>query len=72
MNTEPAPTPEWKQRVAAERDELAGRLQRLETFFSTDEFAKVPSREQDRLRYQHSLMLNLQAVLTARIENDFK
>ncbi len=68
----PPPLPEWKQRVVDERDELAGRLQRLETFFDTETFAGVSRAERDRLRYQHSLMLCLQSVLTSRIDNDFR
>ena len=57
----------WKQRVIAERDELATRLTALQAFIKSDRFSSVEIAEQGRLLRQELIMVDLLAVLNERI-----
>lgn len=59
---------DFQQRVRSERDELAGRLERLNAFMADEEkFAAVDATEQDRLRRQQDAMMTYLSVLDERI-----
>lgn len=57
-----------QQRVVGERDELADKLKKLETFFTNPIFDGLPKAEKDRLKRQAGHMDGYLAVLNERIE----
>lgn len=61
-----------QERVVAERDELQGKVERLETFIGRGSpgpiFTKLPVAEQCRLDRQFALMRLYLAVLNERIQ----
>jgi hypothetical protein len=57
----------YQQRVAAERNELVGRLSRLIEFFSTETFDALSEEEIGLLEAQATIMLQYVQVLTRRI-----
>ena len=61
----------YQDRVQAEHDELAGRLQKLETFINSDKAADVSPFQLALMRRQAGAMSDYLLVLAARIE-DFK
>jgi hypothetical protein len=65
-----APTPGHQERVANERAELAGNIQRLGAFIGGGQegkFGTLPEEEQQRLHRQHSAMFTYLAILDERI-----
>jgi hypothetical protein len=56
-----------QQRVAAERAELAERLDKLAAFIHSERFADVPDAEQERLRRQRVHMRGYLHVLDERM-----
>ena len=57
----------WQQRVIDEKNELDERVTKLSIFIESPAFKEVDIMEQNRLRIQLELMLELQDVLLARI-----
>lgn len=57
-----------EQRVVQEREELRGRLERLNTFMTGPVFKSLPQLDQDLLHRQNWLMIELAFVLAERIE----
>lgn len=57
----------WQQRVIDEKNELDERVTKLSIFIESPAFNEVDVMEQNRLRIQLELMLELQDVLLARI-----
>ena len=57
----------WQQRVIDEKNELDDRVTKLSIFIESPAFNEVDIMEQNRLRMQLELMLELQVVLLARI-----
>lgn len=58
----------YQQRVIQEREELEGRLAKLQTFIAGNTaFPTLPEEEQQRLRRQFAAMLELSDVLRERI-----
>jgi hypothetical protein len=58
---------DWQQRVVEERDELAGKLDRLMAFINEDQLAPLATAERERLTRQRGLMAQYRAVLDERI-----
>lgn len=58
----------YQQRVVAECDELAERLERLLAFIASPAFDCVPTYEQLLLKRQRDIMSDLLTVLRERIE----
>lgn len=58
----------FQQRVIEERDELRGRLDRLNAFMADEtRFTNVDAAEQDRMRRQQDAMMTYLSVLEERI-----
>ena len=60
---------DFQVRVIDEKQQLDSRLDKLESFLSTETFNRLPMTEQHRLRHQADLMDQLSLVLGERIEN---
>ena len=60
-----------EERVVQEKEELHTRIERLQGFINQphDIFAALPVEEQVRLRKQHNIMREYEAVLDERIAN---
>ena len=54
-------------RVVDEKEELDGRISKLQAFFSTPIFASLDEKEKDRLTRQHAHMDAYSGVLEERI-----
>jgi hypothetical protein len=59
----------YQERVVAERQELAQRLEALGKFIQSDAWLTVPPEEQGRLGRQHYVMGLLLGILDERIAN---
>ncbi len=71
--TEKMERPPHQQRVFAERDELADRVERLGLFLEDKEkLALVPQAERRRLRTQLQAMVEYLSILDQRISNNFE
>ena len=62
----------FKDRVKAEHDDLIGKIERLETFFSTEKYLSLPDAEKIRLRLQSRYMSAYCETLRERVNADFK
>ncbi len=58
--------PPHQQRVIAEREQLADRIQKLESFLATEMFAGLPEDEQQLLKMQADAMVVYLSILEAR------
>lgn len=59
--------PEYQQRVVAEYNELADRVNKLNAFLASNAFQSVDVAEQARLQQQHKVMVELITILNNRI-----
>lgn len=59
---------DYQQRVVDEKEELDGRLSRLEDFLTTSLFAKLDGAEKDRMQRQAAIMRAYSALLRERID----
>lgn len=67
LTYEPVVALDFRGRVTAERDALAGNIDRLGLFFATPVFADLPDAEKSRLRRQIGAMQVYADILTERI-----
>lgn len=58
----------WQERVIAERDELASKLEKLEAFGHSDQAPELPSKVLDLMIWQRNSMRDYLAALNGRIE----
>jgi hypothetical protein len=61
-----------RERVVVERDELAEKLTKLNTFIGGEIFHKLPAEEKVRLAKQGGAMKDYLDILNDRINADFK
>jgi len=59
----------YQERVVEEKKDLDGKIERLDTFRLSDKFGELPIDEQQRMRWQKSLMELYSDVLEDRIVN---
>jgi hypothetical protein len=59
----------YQERVVEEKKDLDGKIERLDTFIRSDKFGELLIDEQQRMRWQKTLMELYSDVLEARIEN---
>lgn len=59
---------DYQKRVIAEKEELDGRLARLEKFISSTKFSNVREEEQERLSVQAEIMKEYSEILSERIK----
>jgi hypothetical protein len=59
----------YQERVVEEKKDLDGKIERLDTFLLSDKFGELPIDEQQRMRWQKSLMELYSDVLEDRIVN---
>lgn len=58
--------PQHQQRVIAEREQLADRIQKLEAFLHTELFASLPDDEQQLLKMQADAMVLYLGIINTR------
>lgn len=56
-----------QQRVVEEKAALDEKIEKLQAFIGSEQFAQVDRREQSRLSHQHSIMADYSAILHSRI-----
>jgi len=58
---------DFQQRVVDEKEELDGKIERLDAFANGDVFGTLPAEEQERMSRQLQIMRDYSSVLDERI-----